>query len=573
MIIEKSNTDIIVSENGKYDVVKTITAYLNTENNHEIKITIPKYNLSETDSDSVDNVTVSSNLSGTKYKTSSDAESFIITVNDSVEGKTYGEYTVSYSYINAGDSIKDADVFKQELLGFKDVPVMNMTFSVTMPKEYSMRSLSFYDGTSDVNVFASNDETKITGYYDKKLPNGQLGMSLFVENDYFHIDKSVSIFKLISDIASVIAFVLMVMSIVFTIKTYWKFGISEKLNINVENKLINGISPVDIIAAQHGGMTNEDLFLYILQLANEGYISIECKYDSNPRRYAFTKIKEYDGRDYNAKRFMRTLFAKSDTVDSDDLAWIYSKIQSLRLKIQYSIVRKLWNVDEKACTSCQHIGLLLSFITPILLSINSFTTTAPNYYFGFIYGPVISIIIYKIMMKIDTYVKDKNTVHGHVDNAMIQIYTFGFIFLMTFILGTINKNMFVKHSWIVTVCYFIEFILMYCACNMKKRTKQGTALCEKTLGFKQFLSEADEVDMKRIVLKDEQYAYKTLPFALALNAASSAWLARMDNLHIDNPIWYKAISDSISNPEFRLTEFVNDWQNIMEDFERSKNDE
>jgi hypothetical protein len=181
-----------------------------------------------------------------------------------------------------------------------------------------------------------------------------------------------------------------------------------------------------------------------------------------------------------------------------------------------------------------------------------------------------SILIYIFIKKVDEYVKKRNMMRGGVADSMTWIYVFGSSFLMLLVLGTFNATMFIRHSFLMTVSYFVEIILIYCSCNMKKRTEEGVELCGKILGFRQFLVEANEVDVKRAILKDEQYVYKTLPFAMAMGLATDGWLARMDNCYIDNPTWYESSSDQ----EFRLVEFNEDWKTITETIlEHGKDDD
>ena len=568
VIIEKAETNIIVKENNTYDVVKTIKVYYNTETDHKFELTIPRNNFMKSTSDLVENLSVTSSLSNTKYKMSTGTNSFKIVVNDETQGRTYGEYTITYTYVSRGDDASDYDVFMQDLLGFENVPVRKVNFSIIMPKAYTQQNLYFQDiDKNNLNLLASFEGTQITGYYDTLLSGGCLSMTLLVENNYFH-STSISIWiRMLLSAISIICVLCVIGGFALAGMSYYQFGRSAKPEIIPQNKPIKGLTPVDIIVTLSGGTTNEDLLLYLLELANEGYIKVEdttYKHHKNrnvAKGYYFIKAKDYDGTDKYMKQFMNILFAKSDRVSPYDLSKVtYHKLDKLRLRIQNEGIDELWDIDEARRKLCSNIGLLIPLLTSLLLSLYNIDVGFSIYTFSFLYGPVMSILIYMGIKRIDAHIKKRNMMRGGVADTMTWIYVFGSSFLILLVLGTLNGTMFIKHPLLMTLSYFAEIILIYCSCNMKKRTEEGVTLCGKVLGFRQFLLESDELDIKKAVLKDEQYIYKTLPFAMAMGLATDGWLARMDGCYIDNPTWYKSNSDS----EFRLTEFMNDWKIITE---------
>lgn len=568
VIIEKADTDIIVKENNTYDVSKTIKVYYNTETDHKLELTIPRNNFMESASDSIENLSLTSSLSDTKYKMVTGADSFKVIINDETQGCTYGEYTITYTYISRGEEVRDYDIFMQDLLGFENIPVRKINFSITMPKTYNQQNLYFQDiDKNNLNLLASSDGTNITGYYDTLLSGGCLSMTLLIENDYFQSTSAPIWLRLLLSIVSIICFVFTIIGFALAGISYYKFGKSEKPKTIPQNKPIKGLTPVDIVTTLSGGATNKDLLLYLLELANDGYIRIEdTTYKHHKNRnvvkgYYFIKVKDYDGNDKYVKKFMNILFANNDRVSPYDLSKVtYEKLDKLRLRIQNEGIAELWDIDETRRKLCSNIGLLIPLLTSLLLSLYNIDADLSIHTLSFLYGPIMSILIYMSIRRIDVYIKKRNMMRGGVADIMTWIYFFGSLFLILIILGTLNGAMFVKHSLLITLSYFAEIILIYCSCNMKKRTDKGVILCGKILGFRQFLLESDELDIKKAVLKDEQYIYKILPFAIAMELATDGWLAKMDGCYIDNPTWYKSNSDA----EFRLIEFMRDWKVITE---------
>lgn len=567
VIIEKADVSIIVKGNNTYDVVKEIRAYYNTETDHVIELVVPRNNFMTTSSDLVENLSVTSTLQATKYRMSTETNSYVIKIEDGTPGRTYCDYVISYTYVSRGDDDGSCDVFAQDLLGFQNIPVRKTNFSIIMPKAYEQKNLYFQDSEgNNLNMLPSLSSTQISGYNDQTL-NGVLSMVLVVEDDYFDSTTSSVWFRLLLSVISIVCGVSVIGGFALAGISYYQFGRSEKPEIISQRKPIVGLTPVDIIVTLSGGTTNEDLMLYLLQLANEGYVLIEdTTYRHHKNRnvakgYRITKVKDYDGKDKYMKQFMRILFEKADSVSPYDLSKVtYRKLDKLRLRIQKEGISELWDIDESRRKLCSNIGILIPLLTSLLLSLYNLDVGLSIHTFSFIYGPIMSILIYMGIKQIDAIIKKRNMMRGGVADTMTWIYVFGSSFLILLILGTMNGTMFIKHPLMMTMSYFAEIILIYCSCNMKKRTAEGVSLCGRILGFRQFMQEAGELDIKRAVLKDEQYIYKSLPFAIAMELATDGWLAQMDGCKIDNPIWYRSSSDS----EFRLVEFMEDWPIIVE---------
>lgn len=567
VIVESMTTDIIVSEDNTYNVTKTVKVYYNTESDHELSLIIPLNNFLTTDSDSVSNVELTSSLEGTGYKTSSDSNGFAIVITDVTEGCTYADYTITYTYISRGDDAQNHDAFMQDLMGFKDTPVCKLNFSVTMPKEYEQKNLYFRNSSAgNVEVFISKEDLTINGYYDRQIDDGSLSIILTVQDGYFNSTSSSKLFKVVLSLLSLLCGLFVIFGFGLAVISYYKFGRSEKPEIISQNKPIKGLSPVDIIVALTGGTTNEDLMLYLLQLANEGYVKIEDtthKHQKNRNPaigYKIIKVKDYDGNDRYMKDFMAILFEKSDTIRPSNLSGIiYKKLNKLRLKIQKRGVEDLWDIDKERRKLCGNIGLLIPLLVSLLLSLYNIDAGISIQMFSFLYGPLMSVLIYCGLKRVDKYIKKRNVMRGGVADIMTWIYTIGVTFLILIVTGSLNSNMFIKHSLLMTMAYLAEVILVYASCDMKKRTAKGVQICGRILGFREFLLTANEIDLKRAVLKDEQYVYKTLPFAMALGIASDGWLSQMNGCYIDNPTWYHSSDES----EFRLTEFIDDWEIII----------
>lgn len=72
---------------------------------------------------------------------------------------------------------------------------------------------------------------------------------------------------------------------------------------------------------------------------------------------------------------------------------------------------------------------------------------------------------------------------------------------------------------------------------MRKRTKKGTELYQKLLGFKEFLKAVEKDRLKEFLKQDEHYFDKILPYAIVFGIADT-WKDKLEGLDIPPPNWY-----------------------------------
>lgn len=578
VIVDKIETNISVTKDNKYNVSKKMRVFYNTDTGHNVTMTVPLNNFLTSSSDVVDDINVVSNVSNTAYKTSISNNDYKIRIDDGNEGRMFVDYTISYTYISRGDEVNDYDAFKQDLVGVYDAPVCSMSYSITMPYEYERQNLYFqdYNGDNIMNVIQSQSNLTMSGYYNSTLDNGSISIVLLVQNRYFDSTSSSEILKFILGFVSFLCTLLVIFGFALTAYSYYKFGINPKVDIRLKSKPLKNVSSVDAIAILRGGITNKDLLLYMIELANLGYIKIEdstYKHQKNRRpekSYKFIKIKNYDGDDAGMREFMSIIFNKSDIVTAEDLSdKSYKRLNRLRLRIQDVGMKDLWNTNDKKRTLCSNVGMIIPLLVSLMLSLYNIDVGLGLNTFSFLYGPVLTILIYMIVIHVNKMINTRNIMRGGVADIMTWLYVISFSLVAIVITGVLNAKMFVAHSFTMTMAYLVEILLLYCSCNMRKRTERGIKLCGDILGFRQFLTEVSDLEMKKFVLRDEQYIYHILPMAIALDIASVGWQLKMDENHISNPDWYESTSES----DFSIADFMMDWEKITDMILRQPNDE
>ncbi|MDP4285565.1 MAG: DUF2207 domain-containing protein [Bacteroidota bacterium] len=94
---------------------------------------------------------------------------------------------------------------------------------------------------------------------------------------------------------------------------------------------------------------------------------------------------------------------------------------------------------------------------------------------------------------------------------------------------------------------------------MSKKTKKGTALYQKLLGFKEFIKSVEKDRLGEFLKQDENYFDKVLPYAIVFDIADT-WKDKLKGLEIQPPKWY---SGNYSGGNFNTLLFMNSLDHSM----------
>ncbi|HXS58254.1 MAG TPA: DUF2207 domain-containing protein [Hanamia sp.] len=94
---------------------------------------------------------------------------------------------------------------------------------------------------------------------------------------------------------------------------------------------------------------------------------------------------------------------------------------------------------------------------------------------------------------------------------------------------------------------------------MGKKTKKGTELYQKLLGFKEFLKTVEQDRLKEFLKQDENYFDKILPYAIVFDIAHT-WKDKLKGLDVPPPSWY---SGNYSTGNFNTAMFMSNLDHSM----------
>lgn len=477
--ISAYNVDIDVTEDNILQVREEIDVYFNSPR-HGIYRYIPFINTVERQDGStgrthakIRNVHCSDNFSSS-YENSE----YVMQIGDEDVTLTGAHsYVISYEYILGRDIGEGYDELYYNIIGSGwDTYIQNVTFSITMPKEFDETLLGFSTGeygtagTENIEFYTEGNE--IRGRLTEELrPYEALTVRLELPEGYFYFNQTAHIIKL----SLMVIIPLLCLFVVFVI---WKKHGKDKKTVEVvEFYPPQGMSCTDVAYWYNGMLEDKNIIPILIELANGGYVSI-CQTEkrkspfSSDDDFVIELKRDYDGSDINKRIFFDGLFESGKSrVTSSDLENKFYKTIGV-ISSNYNTVS---NRKKVFSSKSLKMRILCWAITVVCLLINIFIL---NITFG-------------------TY------------DRFIAFFAGAAILVLTFIFS-----------------FFV-----------RRRTEEGFELLQKIKGFKMFLETAEKEKLETLVDDNPEYFYDILPYAYVLGV-SEKWTKNFEGIALEPPEWY-----------------------------------
>ena len=590
-VLDKYDINIKVNEDNTFDVVETITAYFNKPK-HGIFRTIPLTNkITRLDGSKSTNRAKITNLSvNSKYKTSRENGNYKIQIGDANKTLT-GEqnYVIKYTYNLGKDKIKDYDELYYNIIGNEwDTAIGNITFIITMPKDFDSSKLGFSSGstgsTDNTNIKYTVSNNVISGKYNNILgKNEALTVRCELPDGYFSKAK---------DTIEPVLYIEFIISFLFLLISFYlwcKFGKDDKVIETVEFYPPDGFNSLEVGFLYKGYTDNKDITSLLIYLANKGYIKItesqRKSLFSKYKDFKITRLKEYDGNNINEELFLKGLFLKkssiislfNDKYDSDDESYLnevtssdlYDNFYITMNKISSNIDNKenKYKIYEKSASSKKIFIILMIIVTYLLITI------PPIVLFGQIeiipFAIIFPIIGFTVLF-ISVFGKTGSVtfINGSVTKTANNIYTkiFGLIWGLGFgggpwlalVLPLLLQDTNYLTVYIIGVICILGMLL--CLKLLPKRTKYGNEILGKIRGFKNFLETVEKDKLEALVEEHPTYFYDILPYTYVLGI-SDKWIKKFESISIVAPTWYAGNGDFNLNS---FSSFINDTMSSAE---------
>ncbi len=583
-VLDKYAVNIKVNEDNTFDVIEAITAYFNKPK-HGIFRTIPLTNkITRLDGSKSTNRAKITNLSvNSKYTTSRESGNYKIQIGDANKTLTGKQtYVIKYTYNLGKDKIKDYDELYYNIIGDEwDTAIGNITFTITMPKDFDSSKLGFSSGSTgstdntDIEYNVSNNI--ITGKYTNILgKNEALTIRCELQDGYFSKAKDTI------EPVLYIEFIIPLLFLLISFYLWCKFGKDDKVIETVEFYPPEDFNSLEVGFLYKGYADNRDVTSLLIYLANKGYIKITetekkvlfFKYSG----FKITKLKEYDGDNINEELFLKGLFLKKnsiislfldkyeatseDTLKEVTSADLYDSFYVTMNKILSNISNKKnkYKIYEKSASNKKIFIILMMIATYLLITI------PPIVLFGqaeiIPFATIFPAIGFTVLF---VFVFGKT---GSVSKTASNLYAkiFGLIWGLGF--GGIPWISLVLPLLLIDINYLTVYIIglicilgmFFCLEYLPKRTKYGNEILGKIRGFKNFLETVEKDKLESLVEKNPTYFYDILPYTYVLGI-SDKWIKKFESISIVAPTWY------VGNSDFNLnsfSSFINDTMSSAE---------
>ena len=534
-VIDQYDVNIVVNEDNTFDITETITAYFNVAK-HGIYRKIPlKNKIVRLDGTSSTNRAKLSNLSvDNTYEVSKSSGVYNIQIGDPNRTIT-GEhtYTIKYTYNIGKDPIKDYDELYYNIIGDEwDTVIGNVTFSVTMPKEFDSSKLGFSSGTkgsianNDVIYNVSNNT--ITGHYNGILNPGE-ALTIRTELPEGYFAKATNNVT----VQDYLIYIVPIVGLIISVILWLIYGRDDKVVETVEFYPPEGFDSLEIGFLYKGKANNTDVTSLLIYLANKGYIQItetnEKSLFSKGQGFKITKIKDYDGNNINERLFLEGLFKSSSK--EVNLSELYNSFYITVNQILSNINNKenKQKIFEKKASSKKKYVVIMMLISYIMITaIPIINYSDPSILIIALIFPGIGFTV------LFNFVFGSNSVFTKTF-GLIWGLLFGGIPWLTMVLPVISQdNIYLIGYLIGLVCLIIMAI---CLKHLSKRTSYGLELLGKIKGFKTYLETVEKDKLEAMVMENPNYFYDILPYTYVLGV-SDKWIKKFETITMQAPNWY-----------------------------------
>lgn len=598
-VIDNYDIDIIVNENNTFDITENITVYFNRPRHGIIRSIPRKNNVIRLDGTSSKNRAEVSNIYvDNDYKFSKKSDMYNIKIgsdNETVTGKQH--YTIKYTYNIGKDPMKDYDELYYNLIGTQwDTVIGNITFTITMPKEFDASRLGFSSGskglTDNDKVKYTINGNKITGSFNGILnKNEALTIRCELPEGYFvgaGFKISLSIYLM---------FIIPIIFLIISLLLWYKFGRDNQVIETVEFYPPEGFNSLDVGFLYKGKAESKDVTSLLIYLANKGYIEInDNKIDLNQDKInlsedakdnANRKILELQNKINEEKRNnpdsnkikyyenMLNIYKEIDKPIDYNQYGLKSSIKKENKKNEF-VIKKLKDYDGDNVNEQMFMDGIFKlgrtevtdkmlyndfYITnnQILCNINCKKNKDKIFEKG-TSGKSIIILLLMVISSIVTIIIPTIEYAGINGLGIILLDC---VFYLPFFAVAIFKKSFVLlgfiffHSFffinslpIVEVIttdntYLLGFIvgmgcllgMIICLKLMPKRTQYGNEILGKLRGFKNFLETVEKEKLESMVVQNPNYFYDILPYTYVLGV-SDKWIKKFESISLQAPNWY-----------------------------------
>ncbi len=437
---------------------------------------------------------------------------------------------------------KKSNFYRVEIKNNYDNEIKNLSFTIKLPDSVTASNIKIMNGNYDITElvdFKVKDRI-VTGTYNKLLKSSE-GITITIDYGSFYVNK-----------ATLTCIIIPIVLTIFSYLLWLFFGKDLPKRIEKTSKFPRNITSLHIALADKGVINHEDTFYMLLSLASRGFITIV---EDNEEFY-FLKNKNYNSTNYTESVFFKTLFRAGESISLSEYINIISERKDDKMKIyqadrvEKDNIKRKFNIASNTVIKIlesqnesykyyeekpeQIQKILIIMVALILILITSLPFLEIN---------MLTLLPISIILSIATlqalifFVKNIN-IHSKKDKAT-TIACLAIIVLVLILIPSFRRNIGYIIAAVVSLISTIIIMLFYK--YMPKRTIYGQSIYNKMEGFKSFINNITEEELKRITELNENYLLEILPVSYQLGVFDRV-LNLLRKTKVKEPEWFKLSS-------------------------------
>lgn len=541
------DVNINVKENNSYHITETVDVFFK-EKRHGLIWKIPRKTYLNRYAWVGDG-----RVEGYNFKTTYEPRQYLIKIGDSdvwVAGEQ--KYKISYTYNLGYDALSKMDELYYDIIGIDhNVPKENVTFTITMPKEFDSSKLNFtYGQLGSINnsgVEYTVIGNRIKGTLKEGLgPNEVLTIALPLPEGYFvntWRDRNYQA-KMGDHYAFAYIFILVLAVILWGI--YCK---NRKIFPTIEFYAPKDLNPSEMGYIYDGEVDPYDITALIIYWANKNKIIIEETIQKqkgvfkkkNNSTITFHKIENLDNnfRQYEKDIFnsMFNICGDGKKVSIDELKAAFGRVVSSKTIIHGMQEKKETRIFSRVSMFVSYILKILCFLNALwfchVIEYGIFKNTEGGI-IGFFFAIFLCIPIWIFTSVIKRW-------HNIIPRFRYKKCIKRFFWVLVTFIGMLYISYTYSFPLMFVSGYMVCFLISLLSSFGLKRTLYGDRQMETILGFKQFIENAEKDRILLLVEDNPGYFFHILPYAMALGITDK-WARRFDGILLNSPDWYYSSS-------------------------------
>ncbi len=533
-IIKYYNVDITAHADNTYDIVETIDVHFNYSRCDICQEIPTRYHKKLTPVTNIDTY-------GETSKVSRSADALTIRLSDADKTITGDKkYTIAYTLNMGADDVKDSDLLYLNIIGTDWYTLIyHTTFNVDISElgaaaQEVSATMGYYGSTDSEDLLVTDHGTYISGAVLRPLvPYEGVTLNVAMPEGTFVGDQNAFEYR------KLFTYGIALLTLILLIYGYIKYGSKREPIPVVGFYPPDNLNPAEIGYIIDQSVDSEDIGALIIYWASLGYLKID---EVGSGRFLLTKIRdmgeEREQYEVNTFNYLWECGNGSMVASYEFEDTYFTQTMEIKISVEKKYMhgeKKLY--DKKALKFSLFLFLfsMLCLIVMACVGIPLIEAQQGKDTGGFFWLMVMMMAYFALSGAFEIVYLRRNKKTPAAGIVRSVIFT---LILFALTMFAIDWYKTVIPLGEVIALLGVPFLVAIVRPSIEQQnTKYGFDIMQRVLGFKQFITYAEESRLEMLINEDSEYVFKMLPYAIALGV-SDIWATKFAMLSVQPPRWY-----------------------------------